>query len=363
MPSRLFRDVLAEPNLWTAWEHCRGNRAAAGLDGVAVEHWEGDPEPELHRLASDLRLGRYRPWPLRRAWLPKRDGGRRPVAIGSLRDRVLQRAVLQCLAPRAEALFNRASFAYRPGRGVRDAVREIELWREAGFDYVLETDIDDCFDSLDWSLLLQRLKALVPEDDVRRLVLRWMRNEVVDRGTRQRPVRGVAQGDILSPLLCNLYLDPLDDALEQGSGRLVRYADDLIVLTRTRRGAERAEDRVRAELAVLNLEVNRHKTKIASFDEGFVFLGVEFRGDLAMPLSLTYTAGPDGVLRIRGEPRYELDLPPAPRPDPIDRRLGHLLSTAAARAARRGRDLPPMAEAFREALAERDQPDGGSWVL
>ncbi|HAZ64601.1 MAG TPA: hypothetical protein DCZ72_13460, partial [Armatimonadetes bacterium] len=285
MASRLLRRVTTEDNLWAAWRQVKAAGAGPGLDGRGLEFYANEPERLLDRLQHELRAGRYEPWPLRRAWVPKRGGRWRAVGVGTVRDRVAQRAVLHLLAPRAEEIFNETSFAYRAGRGVRQAVASIDRARRDGLVEVFETDIADCFDSLDHELLRAAIRGLVPESDVRALCWAWLRAGVVTNGQLVRPRRGVAQGDLLSPLWCNLYLDPFDDSAEGRSGQLVRYADDLLYLTRTPAGAEAAQAHVTRELERLRLRLNPDKTRLTSFEEGFEYLGLEFHGSLITDLT------------------------------------------------------------------------------
>ncbi|MCC7495527.1 MAG: hypothetical protein IT204_24465 [Fimbriimonadaceae bacterium] len=360
MSSLLLPAVVSPDNLWQAWQAVRERDSAPGLDGQAVAHVASDPEPWLRKLRGEVLAGRYRPWPRRRVWVPKASGGRRPLGIATLRDRLLQRAVLQLLQPLAEPLFNGSSFAYRPGRSLRQAVRAVRQGQRHGFHLILEADVDDCFDSLDHDLLRSAVRRLVPADDLRALIGLWLRAGVVERGRLVVPERGVSQGDILSPLLCNLYLDPLDDACEAAGHRLVRYADDFIVLCRNGAALRQATACVEQTLTALRLRLEPTKTGPSSFEHGFTFLGVQFQGNRAAAVSPRLGFDAAGELRARPQPRYE-DRPPGPAQDHASR-VERTLNRHAAIASRGHRPPNQVAHALQEALEHRGTWDDLEWI-
>ena len=265
-----------------AWEHVSENAGCAGADGVSVRQFQSALRENLRFLQADIRSGAYRPWPLLRIEVAKRDGGARTLTIPPVRDRVAQTSVHLVLQPVFEAEFESCSFGYRPGVSVRDAVVRIREYHEQGYRWVVDADIAQFFDSIDHARLLARVARIVGDRDVLRLLQSWMRAVVWDGNALSSIVRGVPQGVVTSPSLANLFLDDLDESLCAQGFKLVRYADDFIVLCRTRADAERALEVTDDLVAALDLELNEAKTAIRSFDTGFTFLGVTFEGSRAM---------------------------------------------------------------------------------
>lgn len=290
-----LRSVLERRALELAWQQVRANRGAPGVDEVTLARWERNWQENLDRLSHQVRTNTYRPNRPRRFRVLKPDGGWRELSILTVTDRVLQRAVLNALAPAFEQEFLQGSYGYRPGRGVMHAVERVLRERDRGFGWVLDADIRDCFDSLEHAVILEGLRRRVRHPLLLRLIELWLEAGAkrtppplveVRPGVWRRsalagpaPRRGVPLGAVLSPLFCNLVLHQLDLALERAGRQWVRYADDFVVLTRTRAEAEQAWEEVEAALRGVGLELNLEKTRLASFAEGFTFLGVTFRGD------------------------------------------------------------------------------------
>lgn len=290
-----LRSVLERRALELAWQQVRANRGAPGVDEVTLARWERNWQENLDRLSHQVRTNTYRPNRPRRFRVLKPDGGWRELSILTVTDRVLQRAVLNALAPAFEREFLEGSYGYRPGRGVMHAVERVLRERDRGFGWVLDADIRDCFDSLEHGVILEGLRRRVRHPLLLRLIELWLEAGAkrtppplleVRPGIWRRsalagpaPRRGVPLGAVLSPLLCNIVLHQLDLTLERAGWQWARYADDFVVLTRTRAEAEQAWEDVEAALRGVSLELNPEKTRIASFAEGFTFLGVTFRGD------------------------------------------------------------------------------------
>lgn len=271
-------------SLWEAWGRVQRGGRAPGMDGVTLAAFDRHAERELARLREELRGGTYRPWPTRRVGLPKADGSTRAIGIQAVRDRVAQRALLLQIQPRIEASLEDCSFAFRPRRSVEMALARLDGLRASGFSWVARADVTLCFDSLDRSLLEQRLQAIVPEEEVHRLVTLWLTAGAVDESGWAAPERGVPQGDVLSPLLCNLYLDPFDEAVCRPAHPLVRYADDFILAGRTERDVRRGLALAEQELTGLGLVLNARKQWVGTFSQGFEYLGAAVIGSLRLPL-------------------------------------------------------------------------------
>lgn len=286
----------------------------------------GEAEATLERIARRLAQNTYQAPPLFGKLIPKRDGGVRPLAIPPFFDRVTQRAVAQVIAPGLESLMYRGSFGYRPGRSRLDARQSIQEAYKDGYRWVYETDVSDFFETVDRERLHHRLQALFGDDTLVEHLLAWMGAPVTYQGQSIERPRGLPQGSPLSPLMANLMLDDFDHDLAHAGFRLVRYADDLVILCRDRAQAEAAGRAVQDSLAEAGLAINPDKTRITHFEQGFRYLGYLFVNSLALD-----TSGADTQDEPSSPPKAKL-IPPdhwvaklavkAARPLPADGELG-----------------------------------------
>ncbi|MGP9822604.1 CRISPR-associated endonuclease Cas1 [Salinarimonas sp. NSM] len=267
--SPLFARLCEPATLRAAWAKVQANAGAAGGDGVTVERFAYVADSQIEMLARGLRDGSYRPGPARRVLIPKKGGGERPLDIPCVSDRVVQAAAALVLDPVLDAEMEPSSFAYRRGRSVAQAVARVAALRGRGFDHVVDGDIRAYFETIPHERLISRLERSV--DDARLVDLVWLWLECYSLTGR-----GVPQGSPISPLLANLYLDDVDAAIESRGVRLVRFADDFLLLCRGRPVAEDALERMRDLLAEHGLALHPDKTRIVDFTEGFRFLGHVF---------------------------------------------------------------------------------------
>lgn len=274
-PDHLLERIISLDALRWAWRRVATNKGAYGPDGVSVRAFERMRDANLIELADEVREGRYRPGGVRRVEI-QTGRKRRQIAILPVRDRVLQRAALDVLTPRIDPIFLPASFGYRPGRSIKQAVERIVRARDGGMTWVVDADIQDCFASLDHALLDRFIEPLVRDTGVRQLVQTWIAAPY--RGRLAPPKVGIPLGAVMSPLLCNIYLHQLDRSLRRRGLQLVRYADDFIVLSTSEAHAEEALRTTEKVLSGLRLEVHPAKTRVVSFDDGFDFLGIRFEG-------------------------------------------------------------------------------------
>ncbi|RME28475.1 MAG: CRISPR-associated endonuclease Cas1, partial [Deltaproteobacteria bacterium] len=247
-----------------------------GVDGQPLDDFLDRLPLDQGPILGDLQVGRVQAEPLRGILIRRPDGGFRPIAVPTVRERFRQRLVLEELRPVIDQLLEDASYAYRPGLGRRNAQAAVRKAYEDGFRWVLDGDIADFFDTVDWGRLRHRLEAWFGEDPVVEQLMAWVQAPIRFGGHTIRRERGLPQGTVVSPVLANLYLDAFDEALAAQGMRLVRYADDFVVLCRSREQAEAARARVADELSRLELSLHPDKTEVRSFDQGFDFLGSIF---------------------------------------------------------------------------------------
>jgi CRISPR-associated protein Cas1 len=293
MLSNPFLKALSHSQLADAWERVAANAGAAGVDGVTVQAFEQQRAVHLRALQASVLGGRYQASPLRECLIPKAsaDAGAavapsamRRLAIPTVADRVLQTAVALALTPTLEREFADTSFAYRRGRSVQQAVARVEQLRDQGFVWVVDADIEAFFDSIPHAPLLKALAPFARDDRLLGLVRQWLTAPLLTvAGRLEARAQGAPQGSPLSPLLSNLYLDTLDDALIDADHRIVRFADDFVILCRQRTDAEQALELTQDVLQSLALRLNSEKTRIVDFNAGFKFLGVNFVRSLAVP--------------------------------------------------------------------------------
>ncbi len=272
----LFQQTTGIRALMEAWERVWRNAGAAGGDNITLQRFQIDLPRRLARLSAGLRDGTYAPGPLRRVDVAKRDGGTRTLAIPCIVDRVAQTSVAQALAPLLDREFEEASYGYRAGRGVQDALKHVARLRDTGHVHLVDADIEQFFDAVPHDKLLERLGQSLCNGPLTELIALWL-----EHGGRNG--RGLAQGSPLSPLLANLYLDRLDEAFARRGAHIVRFADDFVILAESRQGAEGALAKAQALLAEQGLVLNRDKTRVTSFDQGFRFLGALFVRSMVLP--------------------------------------------------------------------------------
>ena len=279
----LLRKALATSVLRAAFERVRENRGQAGVDGVTVDDFVPTLAHNISTLQTTVLGGHYHPQPLKRLWLQQPGKTPRPIGIPTVRDRVLQTAVTRTITPLVEAEFEECSYAYRQGRSVRMAVERIGLLQRQGYRWVVEADIERFFDRIPQARVLAELREVVHDDELVALVGQWLTAPVQDGHQLMSVTLGIPQGSPISPLLANLYLNHLDETLLDENHALVRYADDFIVLAKSRERAEAAVELSAAVLRDLELKLNPLKTRVVNFDIGFEFLGWNFVRSLAVP--------------------------------------------------------------------------------
>jgi RNA-directed DNA polymerase len=283
---RLWDKVFAGANLQSAFWAVWRNKGAPGVDGQTVTQFDQNAREELARLSEELRNGSYRPCPARRFWIPKPGTNeKRPLGIPAVRDRTVQAALRHVLEPIFERDFAEHSYGFRPGRGCREAVARVETLLAEGYTWCVDADLKGYFDSIPHERLMELIRQRVVDGKVLRLVEQYLKAGVLDELQGWQPTKcGTPQGSVISPLLANLYLNPLDHAVAEKGWKMVRYADDFVVLCPTREEAETVMAYLRHWTEQAGLTLHPTKTRIVdTTGEGFDFLGWHFRGGQKWP--------------------------------------------------------------------------------
>ena len=289
--------VYAPLNLWAASASVIGNGGAAGVDHQTVEQFLAQRQAELDRLREALRTDSYRPQAVQRVWIPKPGSQeQRPLGVPTVRDRVVQTALLQVLEPIFDVTFSPHSYGFRHGRGCHHALERVERLLGEGQVYVVDADLKSYFDTISKPRLMARLREKVSDSRVLRMIEMFLDQGVMDGLRAWTPETGTPQGAVLSPLLANIYLNPLDHRLAEAGFALVRYADDFVILCATREDAERALALVQGWVAENELILHPTKTRIVDArTEGFEFLGYHFCGPRRLPRSKSLKKFKDAV--------------------------------------------------------------------
>lgn len=275
----LIDKVYAHATLELAWRKVEANKGAAGVDGQSVDRFAARTELYLSELSTALREDRYRPQAVKRVEIPKGDGRLRPLGIPTVKDRIVQQAVRLVIEPIFESGFCDGSYGFRPERGCHDALREVDRLLKAGHTHVVDADLRSYFDTIPHERLMARVEERVSDGRVLDLIRGWLKADILRGLDRWTPTEGSPQGAVISPLLANIYLDPLDRLMAEHGYPMVRYADDFVILTRSQKEAETALALVKAWVAANGLMLHPEKTRVANCRKkgnGFEFLGYRF---------------------------------------------------------------------------------------
>ena len=272
----LLERILSKDNLNRAYKRVRANKGAPGIDGMTIE--DALPWLREHRkeLLDTIRQGKYKPQPVRRKEIPKPDGGVRKLGIPTVIDRIIQQAIAQQLVPIYEPLFSDNSYGYRPNRSAQQAIQKVKQYAEEGYTSAVLVDLSKYFDTLNHELLMNLLRKNVHDKRVIELIKRYLKAGVVENGLLVKTTEGSPQGGPLSPLLANIYLNEYDKEMERRGVPVIRYADDIVVLAKSPRAAQRLLESTRRYLeGKLKLKMNVEKSKVVSVFSirNFKFLG------------------------------------------------------------------------------------------
>jgi RNA-directed DNA polymerase len=277
----LIDKVYKPANLEASFKSVKSNKGAAGTDKVTIAGYEKHLEHNLHKLGEQLSNGQYEPQAVKRCYIEK-SGGRekRPLGIPAVRDRVVQKALCNVLEPIFEHGFYDDSYGFRPGRGCKDALREVYGELKSGKEYVLDVDLKSFFDTIDHELLMTELEKKISDGRVLELIRKFLKQEVLEESSYWKPENGTPQGGVLSPLLANIFLNELDWLIPKAGVRMIRYADDFVVLCRSSEEAEIVLSRIREWCKMRKLILHPEKTRIVNMGQNsayFEFLGYRFK--------------------------------------------------------------------------------------
>ena len=275
----VYGQILFDRKLMTAWTKVKSNKGAGGIDGETIETYESKLDERLDDLLIRLRKKEYAPSPVRRVYIPKKDGNRRPLGIPNIEDRIVQQAIVNVLEPKFEdSIFHKWSCGYRPNLGAQ-RVMQIIMWNiEQGYNHIYDCDIKGFFDNIPHKKLMKFLNKYIADGTVLDMIWKWLKAGYMEEGKYNHSESGTPQGGVISPLLANIYLNELDWMLDSLEGiRFVRYADDFLIFAQTKESIQKAEQETKKKLAELGLEISVKKTRVIDFrHDDFDFLGFTF---------------------------------------------------------------------------------------
>lgn len=275
----LIDKVYRPATLEAAWRQVQANQGAAGIDRQSVQAFAAHEQAYLSELATELEQGKYQAQAVRRVEIPKADGKTRPLGIPTVKDRIVQTAVKRVMEPILEREFLPMSYGFRPGKSCKDALRAVDEYLKKGHTHVVDADLQAYFDSIPHERLQARIQEHISDGSLLQLLADWLRQDIVKGLQKWTPTAGTPQGAVISPLLANLYLHPLDEKMTRQGYRMVRYADDFVILCQSASQAQKALEEVKAWVEENGLSLQPDKTHVGDClqeGQGFEFLGYRF---------------------------------------------------------------------------------------
>jgi RNA-directed DNA polymerase len=289
----LIDKVYRPKTLYQAWLKVKANKGGVGADYQSLEGFERNLEQNLHKLQEELRSGSYQPRPIRRVYIEKPGSvDKRPLGIPCVRDRVVQAGLRLVVEPIFERIFQPGSYGFRPRRGCEGALREVDRLLKAGYIWIVDADIDSYFDSILHEPLLKEVERHIGDGRVLGLLEMFLKQGIMEGLVQWSPEKGTPQGAVISPLLANLYLDSVDGAMAAAGFRMVRYADDLVILCCSRQEAAEALRLLQEQMMEKGLRLHSEKTRlvdVSTSGQGFAFLGYHFEGGTRWPRKKSLT--------------------------------------------------------------------------
>lgn len=283
----LIDKVYHPTNLKMAWEQVKRNKGAGGVDNETIASFENKIEENLQELREQLRTGNYKPLAVKRVFIDKRGkaGEKRPLGIPTIKDRVCQQALKNRLEPIFEKYFNDCSFGYRPNRSTHQAMRKIWIDINEGNEWIVDADLRDYFGTVDHELLINLIARKISDGKVLKLLKNMLNTGYMEEGQLFPTDKGTPQGSVISPLLSNIYLTPFDNIMMQKGYKLTRFADDWVIVCRSKKEAEQALEQARQVLQRLGLKIHPDKTRITHVKWGFEFLGYKVKQGKGLTLN------------------------------------------------------------------------------
>lgn len=294
----LIDKVYASANLRRSFERVKSNAGAAGVDHQTVEMFEAQLEKNLDQIAQSLKGGTYRPQPVKRVWIPKPGSKeQRPLGVPTVRDRVVQTALRHVVEPIFERDFAEHSYGFRPKRSAKDALRRVDTLLKAGHHWVVDADLKSYYDTIPHQPMMRRVEEKISDGRILNLLEAMLKQGVLESMREWQPEEGTPQGAVISPLLSNIYLNPLDRCLQASGMEMIRYADDFVILCRSEAEAKRALAAVRAWTAEAGLTLHPEKTRIVNATQpgGFDFLGYHFEAGQRWPRRKSFGKFKDSI--------------------------------------------------------------------
>jgi RNA-directed DNA polymerase len=294
--SCLIDKVYSERSLKAASAKVLRNRGASGVDGMGVKELEGKLDAEIAWLAKQLHGGTYQPQDAKRVWIPKAGGGRRPLGVPTVKDRTVQTAMRNVMEPIFEKEFHEHSYGFRPGRGCKDALRRVDGLLKDGFTWIVDADLKSFFDTIPHEHIMRLVGERIADGSLLELLRKFLKQGVMEGMRRWTPETGTPQGAVISPLLANVALNPLDHEMAGQGYEMTRYADDFVIQCRTRGEAEKALELVKAWTADAGLQLHGEKTSVSDANaDGFEFLGYRFHKGRKWPRRKSRDKFRDGI--------------------------------------------------------------------
>jgi RNA-directed DNA polymerase len=275
----LIDKVISTDTMIASWERVEKNQGSAGVDKVTIEKFGARYMEYIAEIQKEIRETTYKPLQIMRKYIPKGDGKMRPLGLPCVKDRIVQGAIKLIIEPIFEYEFSESSYGFRPGRGCKDALRKVQENLELGYTHVVDADLQSYFDTIPHDKLMERIQERIADGRVLDLIQGFLKQEILEECKEWVPTSGSPQGAVLSPLLANIYLHPLDKLLEENKFRMVRYADDFVIMCKTKEEAQNALNLVKEWVNKNGLILHPDKTHIGdcnNLGEGFEFLGYRF---------------------------------------------------------------------------------------
>ena len=298
--SAILEEFLRLENFERAWKKVAENYGCAGVDGESIDRFARNQTINIYQLRDAVAKATYQSLPCKQAIIPKRNGSQRELKIPTVRDRIVQQALLNILYPLMEKKFSSASFAYRPNLSYINAVEKVAEWRDLGYQWVLDADIIKFFDNIDHRRLLKEVRFHIDNPRILCLIKSWISVGVLTDEGVVVPQKGIPQGAVISPLLANIYLHEFDELVAATDLKLVRYADDFLVLARTQERILQAQLEVTHLLDSIGLMLNTEKSQITNFEHGFRFLGHGFLDNAIFPVDANEVSLKSAIDKIKG---------------------------------------------------------------